>query len=283
MFRRLEMADETSRIYFLYRIVNKINGKVYIGQALDVPKRWYDHRKAFKANRPTQIIHHALIKYGLDNFEFEIIASCKTQDDTNNTETELVKQYDSFIGNGGGYNATLGGMNAPKTEEWKQKISQILMGHEVSQEARDKISQGNTGKVRSDEFKKNVSAFHAGKEVSEKTRQLLSEINTGKEMLKETRQKLSEINKGKKLPEETKKKIGNAIRGTTTVHRRQTWKVIDGKRVWVKVLLPDQKECSKCHEIKNILDFSKRTDGGLASWCKKCFNKYRRERRRVNL
>lgn len=74
-----------------------------------------------KNNKPTQIIHHAMIKCGLDNFVFEVIASCRSQDNANYIETELVKQYDSFVKNGKGYNVTLGGMNAPKSNEWEQK------------------------------------------------------------------------------------------------------------------------------------------------------------------
>lgn len=115
---------EQTQIWSLYRITNKNNGKNYIGQAADLSKRWSDHRRAVRLNKPTQAIHHAIIKYGIDNFEFEVIASCKTQDDANFIETELVSQYDSFIANDKGYNVTLGGMNAPKTEEWKKVISQ---------------------------------------------------------------------------------------------------------------------------------------------------------------
>ena len=220
-------------IWSLYLITNKVNGKVYVGQAAEVAKRWYDHRKAVRMNKPTQIVHHAMIKYGLDNFVFEIIACCRSQEDANYTETELVKQYDSFTGNGKGYNATLGGMNAPKTEEWKRKVSEKLMGHEVSQETRDKVSKGNTGKVRSEEFKKGVSDFHKGKIVSEETKEKLSNINKGntnfkgKQHSEEAKQKISKANKGRKPSEAALKKAKEAFTG-------KTWKLIDGKRVWIE-------------------------------------------------
>jgi len=113
-----------NNIWFLYRITNLINNKVYIGQAADISKRWSTHRRAFKLNKPTQAIHHALIKYGLNNFIFETIACCKGQHNANDLETELVKQYDTFIGRG--YNATLGGMNAPKSDVWKAHMSRIM-------------------------------------------------------------------------------------------------------------------------------------------------------------
>lgn len=115
-----------NKIWVLYIITNLINKKVYIGQTTNISKRWSDHRVAATLNKPTQAVHYALIKYGLDNFEFKIIASCKAQDDANFIETELVSQYDSFIKNGKGYNVTLGGRSAPKTEEWKEHMSKIM-------------------------------------------------------------------------------------------------------------------------------------------------------------
>ncbi len=108
-------------MHYLYKITNILNGKCYIGQATDFNRRWNDHKKAAKAGKPTQIIHHALIKHGVNNFTWEVIACCLTSDDANIIETLLVTQHNSYIKHNG-YNATLGGMNAPKTEEWKQQL-----------------------------------------------------------------------------------------------------------------------------------------------------------------
>ena len=247
------MAQDTQKIWQLYRITNKVNGKIYIGQAQDYEHRWSDHRRAVKNNRPTQIVHHAMIKYGLDNFVFEVIAGCKTQDDANWAETELVKQYDSYAANGKGYNATLGGMNAPKTEEWKQKISQILMGHEVTKDTRDKVSKGNSGKIRSDEFKKDVGNFWRGRERSEEHRNNLSESLKGNLNAVGNKNGL-----GYKHTEEAKRKIGEASKRSQLL------------------LDTDQqiKECSKCHQIKSLFCFRKLKHGrgGVSSACKDCLN-----------
>ncbi|MGI0058129.1 MAG: GIY-YIG nuclease family protein [Nitrosotalea sp.] len=40
--------NDKIQIWSLYRITNKVSGKIYIGQAADVSKRWYDHRNAAK-------------------------------------------------------------------------------------------------------------------------------------------------------------------------------------------------------------------------------------------
>jgi hypothetical protein len=45
--------------------------------------------------------------------------------------------------------------------------------------------------------------------------------------------------------------------------------------------ITNTKECGLCHQIKNAEQFRKRKDttSGLDTYCKECFNKYRRERR----
>lgn len=198
---------EKTQIWSLYRITNKINGKIYIGQAADVSKRWHDHRRAVKLNKPTQVIHYALIKYGLDNFEFEVIASCKTQNDANETETELVKQYDSFVKNGKGYNVTLGGMNAPKTEvfrqmmrEWHASLSPEERA-EISKQQREATlqqiaAQGHPaqGTKRTPEVLKKMSEIRLANpvEYTEEVRQKMSESHIGIIDSEETKQKKSE-------------------------------------------------------------------------------------------
>ena len=112
--------DTTQKIWSLYKIINLINGKIYIGQTVQPEKRWYQHRR--DAANPKYPIHFAINKYGAHNFEFEVIASCKSQDDANCMEEELIKQYDSLVKNGKGYNISLGGMVAQKSDEWKQAL-----------------------------------------------------------------------------------------------------------------------------------------------------------------
>jgi len=108
-------------MHYIYKITNKINNKVYIGQTVNIKKRWSQHTAAARSNKPTQIVHHALIKYGIDNFSFEIIASCFDQNASNEAETIIVSQENSLIPNG--YNSTNCGSNAPKTEEWIKNMT----------------------------------------------------------------------------------------------------------------------------------------------------------------
>ncbi len=118
----IEIPKEDARIIFLYCITNLINGKTYIGQSVDTNSRWRGHRR--DSADPKVPLHFAIKKYGAHNFNFEVIATCQGQDNANELETYLVSQYDSFVNNGKGYNATHGGANAPKTEAWLKVITQ---------------------------------------------------------------------------------------------------------------------------------------------------------------
>ena len=66
---------------FLYKITNIVNNKIYIGQTKEPHNRWYQHSR--DAANPTKIIHHAINKYGVHNFTFEVIATARTKDDSN--------------------------------------------------------------------------------------------------------------------------------------------------------------------------------------------------------
>lgn len=91
----------------IYKIENMINGKIYIGQSVDIYKRWADHISSL--NKQTHINRHlqnAWNKYGNENFKFEIIKLC-AKEKLNIEEMRSIKAYNSFGENG--YNLTLGG------------------------------------------------------------------------------------------------------------------------------------------------------------------------------
>ena len=84
------------------------------------------------------------------------------------------------------------------------------------------------GKKKSDKTKRKMSEASKGRAVSEETRRKLSEA--AKNITDETRRKLSEANKGKHRSPETRRKMSEAKKGLL---KNKTWKLIDGKRVWL--------------------------------------------------
>lgn len=92
----------------IYIIKNKLNGKVYIGQTIQNPKdRWYRHcaKSNISKNEANMHIKRAILKYGKENFSFEVIETC-LKEQLNEREIYWINYYDSY---NKGYNNTLGG------------------------------------------------------------------------------------------------------------------------------------------------------------------------------
>jgi group I intron endonuclease len=62
-------------MFYVYIIFNTINGKFYVGQSID-KHRWQRHIYISKNKEYSShmLIHRAMAKYGVHNFEFKIIA-----------------------------------------------------------------------------------------------------------------------------------------------------------------------------------------------------------------
>jgi group I intron endonuclease len=96
----------------IYKIQNSINGKIYIGQSVDIYYRFRNHKsESFnpKSNAYDTAIHRAIRKYGVENFSFDIIEEC-SQDELREREIYWINYYGSF---GDGYNLTTGGEGVP--------------------------------------------------------------------------------------------------------------------------------------------------------------------------
>ena len=65
---------EQNKISGVYKITNNITGDFYIGSSKNIEKRWTDHKSiSVWKRRPGMKLYQAFIKYGLDNFTFEVI------------------------------------------------------------------------------------------------------------------------------------------------------------------------------------------------------------------
>lgn len=68
-------------MYYIYKILNNINNKFYIGSTNNYKRRWYQHKYKLKNNKHCNIyLQHAWNKYGKDNFEFIILEDGLTDD-----------------------------------------------------------------------------------------------------------------------------------------------------------------------------------------------------------
>ena len=118
--------------FTIYKITNKVNGKIYIGQTCKTSNRRFkehiylanyihEHR-----NKSMPYLYKAIISYGSDQFVVDEICSCLTKEDTDFMENKFIVDLDS-INPKVGYNLTLGGegnFGYKATDETKRKQSE---------------------------------------------------------------------------------------------------------------------------------------------------------------
>ena len=191
-------------MYCIYRVINKINGKTYIGQ-----HKYTDESNPMGMYKGSGVLlHRAYAKYGIENFETEILYK-RVRDKATIDAMEIwaIEKYKPE------YNISAGG----KGGSYKRSL-----------ETRQKISLAHKGRKNphTPEWNKRISEANKGKKVT------ISE---------ETRKKMSKSRKGKKIywlegykhSEETRKKISEASKGnksTTGYH----WRLVNGKREYYK-------------------------------------------------
>ena len=96
----------TKTIIGIYKITNQETKECYIGQSVDIAKRWKDHAKCgLDIDRPQgNKLYQNMIEYGLWNFTFELLEECP-REQLNEKEKFYISLYDSC---NYGFNSTIG-------------------------------------------------------------------------------------------------------------------------------------------------------------------------------
>jgi group I intron endonuclease len=108
--------------FWLYKITNLVNNKVYIGQTVSPKQRWPEHKYHARHGK-VHPLYNSMRKNGISNFIFETISSYPTQLDIDSAEIQLIAQFKSSDRKFG-YNIEPGGDgHCIMAEETKGKIS----------------------------------------------------------------------------------------------------------------------------------------------------------------
>lgn len=154
----------------IYKIKNNINGKLYIGQSVNIEKRWKNH----KCSKPLYPLYKAFEKYGIDNFTFSVICECP-KSSLDEYEISYIKYYDSY---NNGYNLTIGGSSGiagyKHTSEAKLKIAHSNSVREITQSHRNNATSAQYGKKSTDITKQKMSDIRKDKPLTEKNKQNIS-------------------------------------------------------------------------------------------------------------
>jgi len=152
------MVDRRSGIY---KILNKITGKFYIGSATDFYERWHSHKHYLnKFSHHNVYLQRAWVKYGEKSFEFIVLENCDTAKLEENEQSWINETNccDRNIG----YNINKIANSAAgvkRSTETRAKMSAWQVGTYLSEEHKEKISLAHLGKVMSDEARDKLRNF----------------------------------------------------------------------------------------------------------------------------
>lgn len=108
----------------IYKITNKVNGKIYIGQTWQTLKNRWDSGHGY---RNCVKLERAIEKYGSGKFEHTLLTITHTQEIADYWETYFISKYKSSNRNIG-YNIRLGGSRGKFSQATKDKMSAAKLG-----------------------------------------------------------------------------------------------------------------------------------------------------------
>ena len=156
----------------IYKITNP-SGKIYIGQSLNIKKRFNTYKKNRCKGQPA--IYNSLLKYGFDKHIFEVLLECDIKE-LNKHERDYQDMYDVLGENGLNCKLTKeGDRNGIASDETRLKMSKSAkgnlshLGRNHSEETKIKISEANKN-----------NTYRLGKRHSEKTKNKMSINKKGK-------------------------------------------------------------------------------------------------------
>lgn len=124
----------------IYKITNP-NGKIYIGQSIDIESRWNHHTNERVMNTLDWPLYRSLRKYGVDKHNFMVVEECDVEE-LNERERYYQEKYNTVSE---GLNCKLVGFDEVSgvlNDKIKSKISETLTGYTMKDERRQKVRDG---------------------------------------------------------------------------------------------------------------------------------------------
>lgn len=188
----------------IYKATLKLDGRLYIGQTVKhLAKRIAEHKHASK-NPKYDYFHSAIKKYGIENFEWEILKECYSKKELDEEEDKFIIFYETRNLDKG-FNLKGGGSYGKHSEETKKIISEGKIAEKNGMFGKD---PWNKGKNLTDEHKNKI-----------KTKFKKGQVPWNKD-------KKGTYSTGKRS-EETKKKISNGKKGEKNPHSKLNWEKVE--------------------------------------------------------
>lgn len=159
----------------VYGIINKVNGKIYIGSTSSTfEKRFGIHKRQLRLGiHGNSHLQASWNKYGENSFEFKVLEEC-TPEFCIVLENWWIEHYAANDRNKGYNKRDVADSNfgIKRSEETKRR--QSLIASNRSQEVRENMAAAQRGKVCSAETRAKMSNSHRGKKCSEEKKLKIS-------------------------------------------------------------------------------------------------------------
>jgi group I intron endonuclease len=205
----------------VYKIINLLNDKLYVGSAMDLRHRKANHFSQLKLNKHINThLQNAFNKYGEENFRFEII--------------EYVEEKEKLI---------------EREQYWIDyyNVCNQKYGYNINPNAKSSL-----GKKYSEEAKKNISIGlkNSKRIVTLETRKKMSEARKGMKFSADHARKLGDSRRGRKHSEESKQKIKQGREGKYIGQNAGNAKLSEQDVMEIKKILIEKK--FKIREIASM-------------------------------
>lgn len=166
----------------IYEIRNMVSGRVYVGSATIISRRFAQHKCDLRKGRHhSRLLQNSWNKHGEDAFRFSVIELCDPgslaireafwMKERHATSAKLgfnlrldatsnsgIKRSDQVVA------AMRGRMvGRVRSLDERKRISEALVGRPVSNETREKLAAGRRGRVASPETRKKISESNAAR------------------------------------------------------------------------------------------------------------------------
>jgi group I intron endonuclease len=199
----------------IYEIVNLVNGKRYVGSAVEFARRWRGHRSCLvRGKHHSRYLQNAWNKYGEAAFDFRVIELCDPQ--------ILIEREQFHINERAEYNCSPSAgsiLGLKLTEEQKQR----RRGRKQSPEWVAKRLAAHIGAKRSPETRAKIAAKARGRKLpprSAEYRQKISERTKGRQMSPEHMAKLQEGRRNRIFTDQQRMALSEALKQSYQDGRR---------------------------------------------------------------
>lgn len=160
------MTKDKNPIIGIYQITCIPTGKIYIGSAVNIQRRWRQHKHDLRHSKHgNEYLQYAWNKYGEDQFRFDILEILENTDSIYEVEQKWVDSknvLDKSIGfnicKKCGLGSRLGMCNPPESVERQR---QKLIGRRIPRERVERVAAANRGKKRSPEIREKMRLSRA--------------------------------------------------------------------------------------------------------------------------